>query len=943
MVKIQIGTGYLETKEGTAFPLNFQVGDIRDISLRKGSFSKTITLTGSKNNNDLLNHYYDVNIQAGTFNINKLTKCAVIQNGIPIVEDALLQLVSVTKQQVTGNHEEYVVYEVLIKDTKAEFFTAITNAELTDLDFSDFDHAFDSNAIVNTFNNTVADGYKYFLPASPDINYSINEFKPAVFAKTYFDRIFSSVGFSYDWSGLTAAHFDKLIIPYNGDANNFDYNDYLVEANTSYITSTIQIPGQNLNFQQTINTPWTEISDPQNIFTPLTGSYNAPFTTSAAQAQYYTYEVTINYDLILDNQSGVNAIPSFQDSINNWWPNQQFLYKPFITTISGGNNDFKAYIYNNPTYANTAGWEHVVEYSSTLAPGQTTILSATATVNVVATGFSIGTPAHIIAGEILQLGVGVDVDAPVIPNISFNPRWHKNNESGPNAQVNVIMDVNDIRIKILPSPSVNVIGGTLLFNEYIPNKIKQSDFVKSVFQMYNLYVDIDTDQPNKLILTHRDDYYDNGKEVDWTYKLDKSKEQELIFLPDLTKKKLVLTYKQDEDDPNKTYLQATKEIYGQVQYTFDNEYVKDVDTKELIFSPTPITKTIFGAYVPMIAGAAPKTNIRILYDGGLGTCDLFNIYEYGYTGALALTSYPMVGHFDNPLNPTFDINFATCDFYYYSPQTLTNNNLYNLYWRRTINQINVGKMLIANFNLKEDDIQALKLNDKIRIDNSWWNINKVIDYDANKNTLTKVELISIDTDIDFAPFISHIGIGVPANGTTTQVASTSIINSKNEHSNVIIGQVTGSVIGAGNVIIGKKITATGNGLKSAENGIITDNLTLTGLLNGVPYTAPPKKYVVSLTQAGTADPSIVIFENTFSVIEWTRDGQGVYKGFLVDYTYGDILNSEVVVLTGNHNNDILVNAQYSSTDNCIWVYTTTIGIGLADSLLNDTTIEFRKY
>ena len=127
------------------------------------------------------------------------------------------------------------------------------------------------------------------------------------------------------------------------------------------------------------------------------------------------------------------------------------------------------------------------------------------------------------------------------------------------------------------------------------------------------------------------------------------------------------------------------------------------------------------------------------------------------------------------------------------------------------------------------------------------------------------------------------------------------------------------------------------------DGIITDNLTLTGLLNGVPYIAPPQKYVVSLTQAGTADPSFVIFENTFSIIEWTRDSQGVYKGFLTDFTYGDILNSEVVVLTGNHNNDILVNAQYSSTDNCIWVYTTTIGIGLADSLLNDTTIEFRKY
>ncbi len=55
MVRIQIETGYLDVKEGTNFPLNFQVGDIRDLTQRKGTFSKTITLSGTKNNNKLYN------------------------------------------------------------------------------------------------------------------------------------------------------------------------------------------------------------------------------------------------------------------------------------------------------------------------------------------------------------------------------------------------------------------------------------------------------------------------------------------------------------------------------------------------------------------------------------------------------------------------------------------------------------------------------------------------------------------------------------------------------------------------------------------------------------------------------------------------------------------------------------------------------------------------
>jgi hypothetical protein len=196
MVKIQLATGYLEVKEGTSFPLNFQVGDIRDISSRKGNFSKTITLVGSKNNNDLLNHYYDVNIIAGTFDINAVTTCSVIQDGIPVMEDASLQLTAVKKVQVTDAYEEHVEYEVLVKESKADFFTAINNKELTDIDFSDLNHTYDAFNVVNRFSNTVVDGFKYFFPGSGDVFYTTQEFKPAIFAKTYFDRIFQDSGFS---------------------------------------------------------------------------------------------------------------------------------------------------------------------------------------------------------------------------------------------------------------------------------------------------------------------------------------------------------------------------------------------------------------------------------------------------------------------------------------------------------------------------------------------------------------------------------------------------------------------------------------------------------------------------------------------------------------------------------------------------------------------------
>jgi hypothetical protein len=84
--------------------------------------------------------------------------------------------------------------------------------------------------VIDSFNNTVADSYKYVMPFNIDEQYQLNWFKPAIYAKVYFDRIFTDAGYSYDWADLLDARFDKLLIPYNGDQNIIDWSDYKVVA-----------------------------------------------------------------------------------------------------------------------------------------------------------------------------------------------------------------------------------------------------------------------------------------------------------------------------------------------------------------------------------------------------------------------------------------------------------------------------------------------------------------------------------------------------------------------------------------------------------------------------------------------------------------------------------------------------------------------------------------
>jgi hypothetical protein len=178
-------------------------------------------------------------------------------------------------------------------------------------------------------------------------------------------------------------------------------------------------------------------------------------------------------------------------------------------------------------------------------------------------------------------------------------------------------------------------------------------------------------------------------------------------------------------------------------------------------------------------------------------------------------------------------------------------------------------MLTAKFNLRETDIATLKLNDKIRIDNSWWNINKVIDYDCNNPRLTTVELLSIDQEIDFAqfqtgkPFIPTVG----ELGTITEP----IINTNNENNNVISLGSNALVYGQGNVIqqgfqgvvIGDYKT-----VGAGDSGIWTDNLNGKSLSNFNPYGLFFNPTFIDQDYTATADDTLLICNGgaTFNLI-----------------------------------------------------------------------------
>jgi hypothetical protein len=123
----------------------------------------------------------------------------------------------------------------------------------------------------------------------------------------------------------------------------------------------------------------------------------------------------------------------------------------------------------------------------------------------------------------------------------------------------------------------------------------------------------------------------------------------------------------------------------------------------------------------------------------------WSITNNGAAIGAALTAYGYAGHFDDPVNPTKDINFGAASEIYFDPLTYPTNNLFNDYWSAYIAEIadKDSKILTCHVYLNDLDIAQLDFSKPVFIDGVLWRINKVMDYDSTSGELTKVELLKV--------------------------------------------------------------------------------------------------------------------------------------------------------------------------------------------------------
>lgn len=775
-------TTRLDLNQEFDIALQYSVADIRDITKRNAAFSKTIILPGTKNNNYWLGNLYDINADFTFFNPNVKTSVSISVNS-EVVMKGFLQLRKIKKLVNVDHQGNTILYEVVIFNNTVDLMTELGEKTLNQLNLEELNHTYNKSNIVMSWTQSWTHGYVYPMYGLPNGNpniYSVTDFYPSYYSKYLLNQIFQEAGFGWEGSLKTNPQFEREIIPWVGSGSQ-SISDAAIEAENFRVGIT-----QSATFSQaSFNLPPT--ANPAAL--------TSPSAAILARTGNSHFRPDWQYSLPVDNfQNPFNPSNDFYDNggdwnttLSEWTTSVSRKWAPVLQT--NFTLEFKnTSIYNIRTAeVPTAGVlgapplvqtfklevKHGVEYQ---LPGTTQWLLWPNGTNIInKEGWSRGStsfsPSQVVSEQILSYiqcsELFIPIGTKVRIRVSVQPRFDISNyqiqHPNPN-NINVYLTSNIPRV-IKMSVGYNNTNNYFLSNglvtaaqegdpiessQWLNPKIKQKDFITDLIKRYNLFIQVSPTNERLLILDTRQDFYDRVLNLDWTKKKDYSSEDEITLLSELQFKEMLFTMKPDTGDQlNKDYTALTGDIYGQYKYIFGNEFVKGEQKTESPFSPTPLVKTGFGAVVPGLSPQDPKVNPRILYWGGLINAQANGFtweFRSGLSGNDFWTQYPYAGHFDNPFNPTLDIHFGTPAYmYYYEYGVLPTDTMYETYWASYVNQIEDGKLVKSKFYLDEFDIQTIKDNfwAKIFILDSYYYVNKIIDYKPMSGNLTTVELIKI--------------------------------------------------------------------------------------------------------------------------------------------------------------------------------------------------------
>jgi hypothetical protein len=661
--------------------LTYSIADIEDFETRKTTYSKTVSIPATANNNFLFGNYFDANIEnpydslvenVGV-NFNPLKK-AFVQVLVDNVEvfAGVLRLLEI-KQLEDGS----IVYECALFGSLGGLFTAVGDKMLTDLDWSAYSAPFNLPDIKGSWSRTdwiyTMANYGLVTTTPPsEWSFRIDSFRPSFFLKTIYNKILEEAG--YTSNNFFTNNLEKLLL-INGDEN---YSIYVTNLSTG-------------NFEAA----------------NLTGTSSFPSSLRKTSG-YLPFTTGSGFGSVIDNVTQSQLDVNVSGTIN---------YRLISSLFLPRNVELRLYI-----------------NISTLVATHTHTMT------------SLGNGSFSYNFNVL-----IPVDATLSFEFGFPGGGTLSFDRLATSTYSVISNNKSLKAPI--RDQIGVIEG----KSFVPDNFKQSDFLKALFNLFDLYITPNPDNEFDLIVKPYPDFYTTNK-VDWTYKVDYNKGFSVKPSNQYLPKSFVYKYKDDTDYYSKIYKNKYGVSFGSYIKPTDNEFSKDDKTIEIPFS-LPITAR-FGLnsdmYLPAIYDLEAngnykqvQTNPKLAFFGGIKDCTNYKVVNIdGSTNDSSNLTYPYCGHlFDFETTQTsnlFDVAFnKPQDIYYPQLVDYPTNNLYKFYYEGYVYNLNskdsklVGLYLLLN----NIDIKNIDFTKLVRVGTTLYYLNLVDGYNPLSNELTKVELL----------------------------------------------------------------------------------------------------------------------------------------------------------------------------------------------------------
>lgn len=122
-------------------PVTFSIADVRNPDKRNSTWSKTITIPGTKSNDLVFGQAFEISGE-GSFNPNKKVRCTATVDGLEVV-NGFLQLLQINRINNGFTNYSAISYDVALAGHFKNIYYDLGNTELTELDFSKYDHTYD--------------------------------------------------------------------------------------------------------------------------------------------------------------------------------------------------------------------------------------------------------------------------------------------------------------------------------------------------------------------------------------------------------------------------------------------------------------------------------------------------------------------------------------------------------------------------------------------------------------------------------------------------------------------------------------------------------------------------------------------------------------------------------------------------------------------------------